>query len=120
MTTLRAGNLRHHLRLDRYVETGTGDRGQPVGDWHPVAASLAADVVSLSGRQAEIARQLVATATHTITIRYRPGVLPGQRLTGTSGQFAGREFVVGHVGDGDGRKHFLTLTTTEQVTGATE
>lgn len=117
--TVRAGDLNNYLRLERYVETGTGDRGQPVGEWRPLASAVPAQVVSLSGKQAEVARQLVADATHAVTVRYRPGVLPGMRLVGTGDQFQGREFVIGHVGEADGRATWLVLTVTAQRTGAT-
>lgn len=111
---VQSGRLRHTVVIERHVNTGTGSRGQAVGEWQAAYSSVAAEVTPLSGRQLEITRQLVATATHTIRIRYRPGILPGMRVV-----FRDRTFAVGHVGDGDMKLHYLDLTTTEQQTGAT-
>lgn len=118
MTITRAGDLNTYLRLEHEVRTATGDRGQPVKAWQTLAGAVPAAVLSLTGKQAEVSRQLVASATHQITIRYRPGVLPGMRLVGTGDQFEGREFVIGHVGEADGKAVWLVLIATAQRTGA--
>lgn len=113
-TTIEAGKLRHYVGLERFVKVGSTARGLPEGQFRQVASNVPATVEPLSGRQAEIARQLVATATHRVTMRWRDGVEPKMVVT-----FQGRRLTVGHVSDGDFRKRYLELTCTEQVDGAT-
>ena len=111
---IRAGKLRFYASIDQRTVTGQGDRGQPVGSWVELYPRVACDLVPLSGDQLEITRQLVAKASHKVTIRYHAGITAGMRVT-----YQGRHFVIGHVGDGDFRKHYLELTCVEQATGAT-
>ncbi len=116
---IRAGRLRHRCVIERLVVLSKGDRGQPVTSWQPLAGGAWASIEALAGTQLEISRQLVSTATHKVTIRYHAGVLAQMRLTAQGGQYDGRHLVVGHVGDGDGKRHDMILTCTEQQSGAT-
>lgn len=108
-----AGKLRHYVAVERNVKTSSGDRGQPVSNWVAVCSNVPAWIQPRSGSQREVTHQLTGVATHSITMRYRPGVLPGMRVT-----YQGRIFAIGWAGTGDERKHWLTLDVTEQVTGA--
>ena len=111
---VRSGRLRHTVTIERFVQSGTGTRGQPTGDWTSLYTDVPAEVVPLSGRQLEIARQMCATASHEITIRHHSSVAPQQRVS-----FRSRYFHVEAVTEGDMRLHFMTLICTEQKTGAT-
>jgi hypothetical protein len=117
---IQAGELRHFCAVEAFVKTSAGDRGQPLGSWTVLYPRVPCQITPLTGRLLEITRQLVGTATHQVRIRWRPGMLPGQRLrVVVPGQYFGRVFGVGHVGDGDGRKYDQVLAVTEQQTGAT-
>ncbi len=116
---IRAGQLRHLLLIEREVVSGRTGRGLPVESWQTLYAGVWGKVEALAGTQLEVSRQLVATATHKVTIRYHAGVAAQMRLTAQGGQYGGRHLVVGHVGDGDGKKHDMILTCTEQQSGAT-
>lgn len=111
---IQAGKLRQHADLEHFAKTSTGDRGQPVGSWVVLYYSVPMELVPLSGRQLEIARQLVATATHRANLRYHASVTAGMRLV-----YQGRHFAIGWVGEGDFRKHDMHFLVTEQTTGAT-
>lgn len=111
---IRSGRLRHTVTVERFVVSSTGSRGQPVGTWTALYTDVPAEVVPLSGRQLEIARQMCATASHEITIRYHANVAAQQRVS-----FRGRYYHVESITEGDMRLHYMVLTTTEQQTGAT-
>lgn len=111
---VRAGKLRHVGDIQHFVQTGVGDRGQPLGDWRLLTASVPLTVEPLSGKAGEVARQLVAQATHTIKMRYHAGVQPLMRVV-----VQGRYFNVGWVDEGDFRRYSLELLVIEQQTGAT-
>lgn len=101
----RIGRLRHRVTLQQqttaYDSLGRQSR-QPTG-WTNVAG-LWAEVRELSGREAEKAKQIVADASHAVTIRFRPGVNSQQRLL-----FRGRVFQIKAVLDDDSTQRELLL-----------
>ena len=111
---VKAGKLRQYASIEQKVSSGTGDRGQPVTTWQALAANVPMEILPVAGRLLEISRQLCSTATHQITLRYRAGILAGMRVT-----YQGRHFNIGFSDEGDQRKRWLVLQTTEQRTGAT-
>lgn len=107
---IKPGELRHRVTVKEKTQTGTGTRGEPLVTW-PDRFERWAKVETLSGRKAEIARQLVAQATHLITLRWNGDVTVNDRVI-----FKGRTFNVGHLADVDERRIRLELTCTEQKT----
>lgn len=112
--TIDAGSLRHLVTLQQKTVSGTGDRGQPVYTWATLATCYARiDVLPPFGKKAEVARQLVASATHSIVMRFLAGMDATCRV-----QWNGRTFNIGYISDHDERGIWQTLLVTEQLTGA--
>lgn len=78
MRTVAPGELRHRLVYERQARTADGTGGVALA-WTPVA-EIWASIEPLSGKEKVVAEGLSETATHVITIRYRPGVAPGARF----------------------------------------
>jgi SPP1 family predicted phage head-tail adaptor len=108
MPMLLAGELRHIITITLQTKTGQGDRGQDVYDTTTVG-TVPAKIEPLSGRKLELARQLVSTATHEITIRYLSGVVPECQVT-----YGSRTFNVGAVRNLMETSFAMVLTVTEQ------
>jgi head-tail adaptor len=89
---LAAGRLRDRITVKRLTDTPTG-RGGFTRAWATVAgmSRMAAEVISISGREAVIANTLHGDATYRITIRWRP--LDQQPRTGDQ--------IVWHAAGGD-------------------
>lgn len=108
---MRGGQLRNVVLLQ--VETETKDRlGQPIQTWTDVGA-YRAWVRYLTGREAIIARQVVATATHAVTMRYLgPGVpiTTKHRIV-----FRGRNLGIVASGDPDSRLRQIDILCQEQT-----
>jgi SPP1 family predicted phage head-tail adaptor len=108
------GVYRLYANLETWTISSTGDRGQPVGSWVTTYTNVPCGIEELSGRQLELARQLVASATHRVSLRWISGVVP---MT-TRINFGGRLLKIEHVNEFDFRKLYLQLLCTEQKTGA--
>lgn len=113
---MQCGQLRQYANIESYTKTSSGDRGQPVGTWNVLYASVPMGIVELDGRQLELAKQLVASATHKVTIRYIANMLPITMRV----NFNGRLLRIEHVGELDFRQRYLILTCCEQKTGASQ
>jgi len=110
---VRAGSLRHKITVQSKTVTSTGDRGQPVYSWTTLATPNASIESATSvGKKAEVARQMVATASHMITMRYLAGIDEKCRV-----QWNGRTFNIGGIWNHEERNIWLTLICTEQKTG---
>src|ERR1017187_3647059 len=88
-----ASDLRHPITITLDVATGQGQRGQDVYETTTVA-SCYAKIEPLSGRRLEIARQILPTSSHEVTIRYVSGVTPNCKIV-----FGSRTFNIGNVSD---------------------
>jgi SPP1 family predicted phage head-tail adaptor len=108
---MQAGNLKHLVTISNKVQTGTGDRGQPIYTWQTLG-TVPAEIVELSGRKLELARQLVSTATHQVTIRYLAGLETNSQVV-----FGSRTFNIGYVQNVKLMNFTMILTCTEQLTG---
>lgn len=99
-----AGRLRHLVEIGRYVE-GRNEWGEPLPEpvWQRIATVWAA-VEALSGRTFFEAQQSHIQADHRITIRWRPGIEPGQFV-----RFDGNEMKIQAVLDREGRRRWLEL-----------
>lgn len=104
---------RQYASVEEWVITSTGDRGQAVGTWQTLYSLIPMSIDSLSGRTLELAKQLVASATHKIGLRYQSGIAP----VSTRINFGGRIFAIGYVDTFDERNKYLSLIVTEQEGG---
>lgn len=86
------GKLIHRVSLE--APTSQRDSfGQEKDSWS-VEADLFSEVITLGGRQLEFAQKTVATATHSVRIRWRDGVTTAKRF-----RFRGKILNIEHVGD---------------------
>lgn len=106
----QAGKFRHRLTVQRFNETGKDDAGQPEGTWQALKP-VYAHVERLSGRTAEVARQMYTDATHTVHTRWFPGLTVKDRL-----QFGSRLFHIREVDNVEERNIDYVLTCTEDLT----
>ncbi len=104
---VKTGDLRHQVVIEQKTQTGTGSRGEPQVTWS-TRITRWGKIETLAGRKAEIARQLVPTATHMVTIRWNAAVTARDRVT-----FKGRIFNIGNLADVDEARVLLELTCTE-------
>lgn len=101
--------LRHRITLQEAAIT-RGDRGAEVLAWNDVAV-VYADIRTVGGQEQVLASQLeVATLLHTITIRYRPGIVPKMRV-----KWGDRVFSVEAIIERDNRMRVLDLSCRELV-----
>lgn len=76
---MRAGKLRHRVRLQAFTTTVDPDTGYRDKAWADVA-TLWADVAPLSGREFIAAAATQSAVTARITIRHRAGVTNNHRI----------------------------------------
>ena len=76
---MRAGLLRNRVTIQTRSET-TDDFGEIDFSWSN-SATVWASVEPLSGRELMNAQQAGATVTHKITMRYKSGVNPKDRIS---------------------------------------
>src|SRR5437868_1382228 len=70
---MKAGTLRHYVSI-MLPSSDTGDRGQRTGEPTTIVENMPCSIRSLAGREVETAKQVMATASHKITMRYFPGL----------------------------------------------
>jgi SPP1 family predicted phage head-tail adaptor len=104
------GKLRHRVELQHDTGTAQDAYGAPTADWQTYGLRWA-EVVPVSGREAEYAKSYAATVDHKITLRYCVDLKPQHRI-----KFGARLFYPNAILDRDGRKRELTVFATEQVT----
>lgn len=110
MPVLLSGELRHTITITVPNVTGTDGLGENVYGSPTVVGTVPAKIEPLSGRKLELARQIVPTATHEITIRYLAGVVPDQGQV----TFGSRTFNIGAVRDVMETQFAMVLTCTER------
>jgi SPP1 family predicted phage head-tail adaptor len=100
------GGLRHRVQLQRTEmiadDAGGHDRV------HVPAATLWARVTSLGARQVFVADGRAVAISHTVVIRHRTGVRPGDRFI-----YEGRRLNVVSAEDISGRRRFLACRCRE-------
>lgn len=101
-----AGKLRHTITIQSKTIT-TDTFGGTVETWSDVA-SVAASVEPLQGRELASAQTVNAETTTRITIRYRAGVIPANRIT-----FEGKFYNITSVIDPDLRHRELVIMASE-------
>ena len=108
MTGSAIGELRHRVRLQAIELTGDGGGGFTEA-WSDLA-EIWADIRPVSGAEIGLAEQRQHRISHDVTIRYRLGVQPSQRLI-----HDGRAlYILGIVNPGE-RNAFLTLRCEERT-----
>ena len=112
-----AGKLREYITIQSKTPTGTGDRGQPSYAW-TTYLQVYAEIEPLppTGRKSEIARQMVATATHQINLRYvTAGITPQMRIVDS----VGNVYQIGYVARGQNNERYFShqLLCTQQISG---
>jgi SPP1 family predicted phage head-tail adaptor len=106
---IRAGELRHRVTIEKdtlSAPTGTGQRDKIYSEF----AKVWADVKSLSGRELEQARNITATVTHTLHIRYLKDILLTYRV-----KWGDRILQINAAIDPENRRRELFLYCTEEV-----
>ena len=101
------GALNHRLSLESIAEAPDGCGGVTVS-WQQVA-EIWGRLRPRTVKSALEAQQLVETASHTITMRYRSDVTSGWRFTKD-----GRTFVIITVTDPDERGRYLVCDVEEE------
>lgn len=105
-----AGELRHVVTVQSQAAT-LGDRGQKTAAWTSQTPQARAKIETLSGREGENARQLYASASLQVTMRYWPGLTPQHRLL-----FGSRVLEIGHVDNLEQRDEWHVVLCSESKT----
>ena len=108
LAKFNTGSLRQVIVLQT-PPTGTGTRGERTGDWSNLA-TVHAKVETLSGDELIQAHQLVANATHRITIRYQSGLTPEHRA-----KFGSRYLYIRAVNNIEELNRIMVLTCEEEL-----
>lgn len=103
---MRAGDLRKRVKIQQRGTT-QDSFGQQITTWTDVA-EVWASIEPMSGRELMAAAAVQSETTHTVVIRYRPGIVPAMRIN-----YGGRLFNIGAVIDENERHRMLTLICSE-------
>ena len=111
MIPVAAGKLRHRVAIEA-PSTERSSYGRSVDDWCKVAGAWA-DLIPLTGTEAEDARQYHATATTKILLRHRRGIelTTKHRIT-----FRGRAYHIGFILNHDELNHTWEVLASELKT----
>jgi SPP1 family predicted phage head-tail adaptor len=107
---LRIGNLRHRVTIQSLgtrVDDGAGGGSIPFAD----VATVWAEVHPLTGREQFLAGAFNPALTHRVTIRYRPGIKPSDRIV-----YGTRVLDIKSVADVEERHRQLEMLCEELVT----
>lgn len=99
---MRAGELRHRVRIERLKRIPDGGGGWDE-DW-VTHAEVWAKVETLSGREYWQAQQVQSEATMRLTMRHRADLLPADRIV-----YDGQTLNIQHIADPDGRRERLEV-----------
>ena len=108
---MRAGQLRHRVTLERIRQTDVSDMGVPTEKWEAVGIYWAF-VQPVSARQFVANDQLRGEVSHTVRMRYAPGVTLKDRL-----DYQGRKLNIASVINVLERGHELQLLCVEAAAG---
>lgn len=103
--------LQHYVELWEDRGHVRGQHSQPEPRWVRVAY-LWASIEPISGREFFQAQQIVASVTHRIRCRYRPGVRTTQQI-----RWQGRVYQIGAVLNILERNEWLEIMATEHLDG---
>lgn len=102
--------MRHRVSVQRQLISETDDRGQPVYTWSNVATNVPCAIKTLSGGEAEKARQLYADATHRVEMRTLGETIDEKMKL----VFQGRNLFIGFIDEIDQVGRFTTLLVAEK------
>ena len=105
----QAGKLRHRIQIQSKDGTTYGTRGEQTDSW-VTDATVWCEIRTLSGKEREIAQQIVPQATDQVTIRYLAGVTTEKRVV-----FGTRNLNIGHIDNIDQRDIDLVILCGENV-----
>ena len=103
------GDLRHRVTIQATTAVQDSSGSYPES-WSDVA-TVWARMRPISGREFFAAEQAQSEVTHEVTIRFRRGISPANRLL-----FDGRVFDIGAVINADERNEWMILYCTERTT----
>lgn len=106
---MQAGKLRHRVEI-QVRETTQDSFGDALLDWRTIA-TVWAQVEEESGSEKWQATSQRADAARSVTIRYRPGIIPRHRLLLSGFRVLNIESVT----DAEGRRRELKLSCREEV-----
>ena len=75
---MQAGKLRHRVIIQYMTETPDA-YGEPIRSWATLT-TVWASIAPVGGREAARADMVSADSTHTVTMRYYPGLSPTHRF----------------------------------------
>jgi len=106
---MRVGNLRHRITIEENTPTEDA-AGQPIESWSTLDgfSNVPAEVMETGGSETLRGKQVSATATHVVRLRYAPGVTTEHRIT-----WEGRTLNIEQARNPDGRRIELWLECTE-------
>jgi SPP1 family predicted phage head-tail adaptor len=108
---MRAGALRHRLRVQHYTGLIRNTAGEEVPDWHDfIPEPRWASVEPLSGRELIAAQQVNAEVTARVRLRYLPGLTPKMRFLHKE-----RELLIQAIINPEERNRELEVLVTEVV-----
>lgn len=108
---MRAGKLRHRLRIEQAVDVR--DTGGGFTRTWSLLDVVHAEIASEDAGEPLDAGSLTSTQRHKVSIRYRTGVTPSMRLVPVND--TDRVFRILSVVDEEGRQRELVLTCEEKV-----
>jgi head-tail adaptor len=120
--SIDAGELRQQITIEAGVAQTATSRGTITVHWPPVAGTstvVRCKVEAAGGGKHDIARQLVPTATHRVTMRYRVALDPEKTASVLALRrlnFKGNVLNIGSIEDVEQMHVKLVLTCTEQRT----
>lgn len=87
---MRAGALRHRITIERRTEAQSAS-GMPTYTWATFKTANA-EIKTTAGREGLAAEQIVSESTHTVRMRYQPGILSDMRV-----KYHARTFEINHI-----------------------
>lgn len=109
---ITASELPHRVTIQQRTDTDDGGGGTTIA-WSNLAV-VWAHVAPGAGREFQAAQQQRPELSHTITLRYRPGITPKQRIIAKSGNGT-RAFNIESVANSDEANVELVLMCSEIV-----
>jgi SPP1 family predicted phage head-tail adaptor len=104
---MKIGKLRHRIHVQEDLGTTYDADGNVIHNWTTIA-TVWADVMPLSGREALLAKQINATTTHNIRVRSMPELRQDMRI-----RFGDRYFDINAIIDDREVQRHQLLTCTE-------
>ena len=105
---MRAGELRNKIIVQAQAQTQDAT-GYPAKGWTDSHTAYAS-IQPLTGREALVANQVYADASHLVTMRYQSGVTTNHRI-----KFGSRYFDIKQIQNIEERGRELRLTCTEKL-----